>query len=415
MKLINKISLIYILNTVIVFAVGMVAIYLAVEYVVSEQVDGKLVDIAKETAVMIERGAPVENSPLVSVKETSRFEKIRPPFKDTLIYLESEKEYEDFWQYTTIKNIKYKFYRISVRTSLIEKEDLFSTIFLIMAATFALLLIVLFFVNRKSTKKIFNPFYKNLRKLEAFSLHDNKSLEPEESSIEEFKELNNSLMTLSDKALKEYNSLKEFTEDLSHELQTPVAIIKSKLELVLQKEIEDADVVGFLQAAYRNITRLDKLNRSLILLAKLETRELFISGKINLAEKVKKAAEDFSEIAQMKKIKLETTIDTGFEPEINENLLDIILVNLISNAVKHNVEEGEITLDLTGSMLTIKNTGKEPKQKPENYFERFSYDDKLENSLGLGLAITKKICALYNYKIEYTYNKPFHTITLNFK
>lgn len=415
MKLLNKISFLYIINTVVVFSVGFAAIYLAVEYAISSQVNSQLEDTADETASIIESGDSVENSPFIEAEEVNPDVKPTSIFKDTTIYFQDEKIYAEYREFSTVKEINGRNYQITVTTSLIGREDLFSAILIVMASTLALLLIILFFVNRRSTKKIFRPFYENLKELEGFSLQNNKSPQLKESNIEEFKELNNSLTSLSGKALKEYNSLKEFTEDLSHELHTPVAIIKTKLELILQKEIVDEDIISYVKAAYQNITRLDKLNRSLVLLAKLEAKEMFPPDSINLADKVNKAAADFSEIAQMKKINVKTNINSDFMPLINESLLDMVLGNLISNAIKHNIYGGEVLIDLNSSTLVIQNTGNEPKQKPEMYFERFSYDNKTDNSLGLGLAITKKICTAYGFQIDYVYKKPFHIITILLK
>lgn len=412
MKLINKISFLHIINTAAIFIIGLFAVYFAVDLTISSQINSQLKDTVKEVVPKIINGTAQDDAPLLEIKLSERNIFSAPGFRDTSFYFQAEQEYIGYREYSEVRQIGGKFYKIITRTSMIEKDDLFWAILSTMGGIMALLLGVLFWVNRRSTKKILHPFYANLKELENFSLHKNIPLELKDSSIYEFKELNKSLDSLSDKALKEYNSLKEFTGDLSHELQTPVAVIKAKLELVLQKEIKDTEMISFIQSAYQNIVRLDKLNRSLILLAKLETKELFEQEKVNLANRLRKTVEDFSEIAQMKEIKLKIDINSMAEPVINENLLDIVLSNLMSNAIKHNYERGEVSVKLEGNKLTIKNTGKELKQKPESNFERFSYDDKEENSLGLGLAITKKICDLYNYKIEYVYIKPYHIISL---
>ncbi len=414
MKLLNKISFYYIINTAILFVVGLFAIYFSVDWIISERTDGQLRDTSKEVRLQLSKGIRTEYLPLIEIETLAKENNLKPAFADTAIYLEAEKESEIYRQFTVYKKIGEINYRITVRTSLIEKEDLFSAILIILVIILTILLFILFIINRYTARKIFKPFYSNLKNLEIFSLQKNRTPELDDSDIDEFNELKKSLIDLSEKALKEYRSLKEFSEDLSHELQTPVAVIKAKTEMLLQKEFADNETNENLQAIINNTDRLDKLNRSLILLARLETAELFTSQKILLREKISKVAENYSDIAHSKEIILHVNAQSNYETEFNENLIDILLSNLISNSIKHNITGGEIFIELSGSILIIKNYGKEPKQNPENYFKRFSYDEKSQISLGLGLAIAKKICDLYKIRIEYTFEKPFHIVKVNF-
>jgi len=414
MKLLNKISLYYIFNTAILFMVGLFAIYLSVDWIISERSDGQLRDTSKEVTLKLKRGIKAEYPPLIEIIELTSEYSFKPTFKDTTIYLESEKESEIYRQYTVYKKINEKNYKIIVRTSLIEKEDLFSAILIILIIILALLFVILSLINRYTARKIFKPFYNNLKHLDMFSLHKNDSMILDESNIDEFNELKNALTKLSEKALKEYRSLKEFSEDLSHELQTPLAVIKAKAELLQQKEFTDTEISSNLQSIINNADRLDKLNRSLILLTKLETADLFPTQKILLSSRIEKIIDNYSDAINSKEIVLHTNLQSIHEIEFNENLLDILLSNLISNSIKHNIPKGDLFVELKDSVFMIRNNGKEPKQSPLHYFTRFTYDEKSQNSLGLGLAIVKKICDLYRIKIEYTFEKPFHILKINF-
>jgi signal transduction histidine kinase len=414
MKLLNKISFYYIINTAILFVLGLFAIYFSVDWIIADRADKQLKDTSREVRYKLSQGIKIEYSPLIEIETVPYDLHLKSTYKDTLIYFQGKKETEEYRQYTVYKEVNDQNYKITVRASLIEKEDLFSTILFILSAILTILLIVLTIINRYTARKIFKPFYSNLKNLEKFSLQKNTPPVLDDSNIDEFNELKKSLMELSGKALKEYRSLKEFSEDLSHELQTPVAVIKAKTEMLLQKEFQDVETNENLQAIINNTDRLDKLNRSLILLARLEAAELFPSNKILLSDKLTKVAENYTDIANSKEIVFHVNVHSNYESEFNENLIEILLSNLISNSIKHNITGGEIFIEFSDSLLTIKNYGKEPKQNPENYFKRFSYDEKSQHSLGLGLAIAKKICDLYKIKIEYTFEKPFHIIKVNF-
>ena len=414
MKLLNKISYYYIINTAVLFVFGLIAIYLSVNWIIDKKARGQLKDTSKEVALKIQQGIINEYPPLVEIKELNEVIPVKPVFSDTTIYLASEKENEVYRQYKVCKKIGDKYYRIIVRTSLIEKNDLFSAILTILGIILITLLAILFIINRLTARKIFKPFYLNLNKLKMFSLHNNKSLGLDKTDIKEFNELNNALDELSEKAIKEYQSIKEFSEDLSHELQTPVAVIKAKAELLQQEEFEDEETTNNLQSIINNAIKLDKLNKSLVLMSKLESKDFFPSQKILLKARAEKIIENFIDIAQSKNLKLIINLESNSEIYFNDNLFDIMISNLISNAIKHNLNSGEIIIELNNSILSIKNTGKEPKQEPLYYFKRFSYDEKSPNSLGLGLAIIKKICDLHGISIQYLFKNQYHIFIINF-
>ena len=413
MKLLNKISFYYLVNTALLFMLGLLAIYLSVDWIISERTDGQLKDTSKEIRLKLSHGVKIQYPPFVEIVPAKN--KLKAEFKDTTIYLEAERENEEYRQYTAYREINGMYYKIVVRTSLIEKEDLFSAVLIVLAAVLSILLLILFLVNRTTAKKIFRPFYSNLDKLKSFSISKDSGLDLEDSNIDEFRELKGALNILAEKSLKEYRSLKEYSENLSHELQTPVAVIKVKTEMLLQHEFTNKDINDNLQSIINNVDRLDKLNRSLVLLTKLETTDLFPKQKILLSNKLVNILDDFADIALAKDIVIESRINSGYATELNENLLDILLGNLLSNAIKHNVHGGKVFIEMIDSHLTIKNNGKEPKQIPASYFKRFSCDERSPNSLGLGLAITKKICDLYQYKIQYLFENQLHIITIDFK
>ena len=414
MKLLNKISRDYVINTSLLFVVGLFVIYFAVNWVISSRTNEQLRDTTKEVTFQLEHGIKQEYPPLIQIREVN-IPKQENEFKDTTIYSQSEQESIVYRQYIVYKTINGQTYSIVTRTSLIEKEDLFSAILIILVAILSALLLILFFSNRITAKKILLPFEVNLKRLENFSLNRNTNLILEKSDIEEFNNLNKALSELSEKALSEYRSLKEFSEDLSHELQTPVAVIKNKIELLLQEEYRDNSVIDNLQSVYNNIDRLDKLNRVLVLLTRLESKDLFPATKILLDERINRLVNNYGDIAYGRNITTDLDLQHGFEIKFNDNLLDILLSNLFSNSIKHNRDGGKIFIKLSGSELIIKNTGREPKLNLENYFNRFAVEVKSPNSLGLGLSIVKKICDLYGLQIKYIYENPFHEITINFK
>jgi len=245
-------------------------------------------------------------------------------------------------------------------------------------------------------------------------LKDKKHLVLTDNKTKEFTQLNNFLKEMTDKALDEYSSLKEFGENASHELQTPLAIIRTKVELLVESDINDeqAQLLGDIQ---KNIEKLARINQSLTLLSKLENNEYSSSENILFCKATKESLSSFEELIEMKSIELRKNIDKPISVKFHPALADILLNNLISNAIRHNIQEnGIIELTLTEKSLIIKNTGKEPHVPTDQLFQRFKKGNQCDNSIGIGLAIVKQICDLNNIHIAYVYSSGWHTLELKF-
>jgi signal transduction histidine kinase len=275
----------------------------------------------------------------------------------------------------------------------------------------SILLVSNIIINRINFK-IWNPFYKNLDRLKSFSASDKDELQLTKSEIDEFRDLNNSLAELTNRIRNDYRHLKEFSENASHELQTPLSIIKVKIESMIQDENLDRKHLDKIQSIYKMINRLSRLNKSLTLLSKLESIEYEKKSEISLEEFITKKINDFSEIAGANQITIKTNFYSDKIITVNSDLLEILFSNLLSNAIRYNVKSGIIEIDLSGDELVIKNSGNPPKKETQKMFERFEKGEQSEESSGLGLTIVKQICSANKFDIQYTFENPFHIIRI---
>jgi signal transduction histidine kinase len=410
MKLITKISRYYLLNSVLVFIVAFVGIYISLNWILTNEIDERLELKNEEVVRSFNSGGLINNPPYVELSKVDTLFKSSGSITDTIVYIKSEKENEPFHQIVSSLTKDGKYYKLIVRTSLIEKEDLFITLLIIFAVTFGVFTLILFFINRKSAKEIFTPFHNDLENLKNYSVKSGLPVKLSDSKIDEFKELNSALASLSEKAVHEYRALKEFSEDLSHELQTLVAVIKSKLELLLQNsQLDEVSIVN-LHTAYQNLGRLDKLNRSLILLARLENKDLFDSEEISINDLLNRIIDNYRDIAESKKINIISKLNSDTRIKCNLSLFETMVNNLISNSIKHNIENGVVEINLSDNFFLIQNTGEPVKVNTIDLFNRFSGSKNKSDSTGLGLAIVKKICELYEFRIEYEYEEGLHKI-----
>ncbi|MFZ0391989.1 MAG: HAMP domain-containing sensor histidine kinase [Calditrichia bacterium] len=391
------------------------AIYFVLNWTINEELDEQLLTSQREIIGKFQQETQINYPPFIEIKKVPQKLSEKIVLNDTTFFMKEEAESEPYRQAVAYFTSGGNEYKITVRTSLIERKDLLVSLLGIFALAYLLMVGLLFLINRHTAKKILRPFYYNLDQLKMYSVKSGKELALQKSEIEEFSELNAALTELSSKAAMEYNALREFTGDVSHELQTPVSVVKSKLELLLQKEITDEEMIDHIRKAYQNINRLDRLNRSLVLLAKLESRDFFQEEEISPEKILARVLENYAEIAAAKNISISSELDSGRKIPGNEMLLDILFSNLVSNAVKHNLENGRIEMVLEDFIFTVGNTGKRQALNPDVIFSRFTKGNVSGGSSGLGLSIVKKICLLYNYEINYSYRNELHTIMIKFE
>jgi signal transduction histidine kinase len=413
MKLINKISNYFLISAVITFAIFAIMLYVIVEHTINNEVDEQLNNVYQKVLKGLMAGQKADFPPFVEINELTNGT-IDLGYNNVNLQMdkESESEGEPFRQYTAVTEIDGKKFVVTVRISLIEKEDMFFSIFFVTIGAVFLFLIILFLINKFSSQKVLKDFYSTLTKLENFSLADNDKLELDKSKINEFAKLNEVVDKLSEKAKSEYRSLKEFTEESNHELQTPVAVVKSKLEMLLQSENLKQDELSLINTAINNLNKLERINKSILLLNKLDHKNLFEESQINLSEEIKNVISNYSDFIDSKKISLNVSLDGQPLIEVNPGLINILLSNLLSNSIKHNFDGGSISIKLNEAVLLITNTGLKPKDNPEIYFNRFHKSTESKDSIGLGLTIVKKICDLYKINIKYEFSDGLHRVIL---
>ena len=238
--------------------------------------------------------------------------------------------------------------------------------------------------------------------------HTKKPLNLSPTKITEFEELNRSVTQMTDKVSSEYQTLKTFTDNASHEIQTPLAIIRSKLDLLIQSSHEDQ--VDQLQAIYDATGRITKLNQTLLLLAKIDNDQYKKPEVVNLKILLEKKFQQFEELIKGKNIKLIYNLD-DINININRELAELLFNNLLSNAIQHNYTAGTIDCRLETDIFSIANTGPALTFESAAIFDRFQKGNHSDGS-GLGLAVAKQICDASNLTIYHTYTNNTHKLVL---
>ena len=328
-------------------------------------------------------------------------------------YDKSEGESELFRKLEFLVTANGNNYIAEVKKSQQETEDIIRMILMITFMVIIFLLLVLFIANRFLLAKLWKPFNHTLEQLKHFNLSSKNEIALQPTDINEFEELNKTVLSMTQKVSKDYELLKNFTENASHEIQTPLAIIKNKIELLSQSENLDETQVNVIQSINDAASRLSKLNQSLLLLAKIENRQFENTEKVNFSFTLTRCVENFEELATIKKISVVKNISENVFIELNESLAEILISNIIINAIKHNYQNGNIRIELDANALTVSNTGDEPHENTSGLFERFKKESSSGDSLGLGLAIVKTICDTYRFSVSYKFENGLHVVKIS--
>ncbi|WP_245668142.1 sensor histidine kinase [Flagellimonas zhangzhouensis] len=347
---------------------------------------------------------PIIESKKVDFPQSSKF-------SDTLIYDSKKQQSALFRQLSETKLINGQYYKITVRDMLIDTEEIIMTIVFTFLLIILLVFIFLFYLNKSHNAKLWMPFFSSLEKLKKFSLTSNETMVFEESEIVEFEELNKEVLILTKKVQADYQNLKQFTEDVSHEMQTPLAIIGTKIESFLNEATIKNKEFLQLSSLKNDINRLKQLNKKLVLLTKLDNEQFSNIETIDVNEELDELVLNFRELS---------LTQICYEPvdkiviEADRHLIHILLNNLMTNAIKYCIEEGSISLITKTNSLIVSNTGKQAIVNPEKLFNRFYRENKQFKSTGLGLAIVKKICERYDYDLTYYFESNSHHFKIGF-
>jgi len=409
----NRISIII---AITILAMASVIYYITISYFAAKLLDRNLTEEAGEVALYVYNNQRLPK-PHDFDEDHASFvpigaQYVATYFTDTPFYNRESKTVEEGRAIVTTITLNKQNYKLTIVESQEETEDMVEVVGLTTAALCVLLIAALFFANRYIFNRIWQPFYALLGRLRAFSVADEKKLDAQTSKIDEFKELQAAFDTMQLTVKKDYEILKTFTENASHEMMTPIAVITSKLDTLIQDDSLTADQFELLHQLYTATGKMAKLNQALLLLVKIDNQLITDTGVINLQQILLNKFAQFNDIFNTKKITVKHNL-TARSITANTYLVDILLNNLLNNAIRHNISNGQINVTLNETMLVFENTGQPGALEDDKIFERFAKGKSSEGT-GLGLTIARNICSNYGFKLKYDFERSMHRFTVLF-
>lgn len=424
--LLSKTTKPFIIYVLIILVISIPVYYFVVDAIWKGELDEHNTTIAEKTAYefnhlklsdeelkksvalwnQIQPGTDIEKLPLNDVQKDSFFTIEKP--KTFVSKPETER-------YRCLKKVVYinkKPFLFTVETNIEESHETVAAIASITVIFFIIIVFGLLFLNKKLSTSVWKPFRNTLDYLKTFNLNHQTKIEFDSTDITEFEELNQSLTKLIAHNISAFKTQKEFTENASHELQTPLAILKNKLDLLLQDKDLTEKQYQIAEEMNKALTRSSRINKNLLLLAKINNSQFDNSEIIQLNELLHQSLEILQEHFEQKNISVNKHISSDIKVNGNSSLTEVLINNLILNAIRHTPFGGTISVKLTDSVFEVANSGIE-KLNTDLLFKRFSKLSTDNNGSGLGLAIIKEICTFQNWTVDYRFENNMHIFSIN--
>lgn len=303
------------------------------------------------------------------------------------------------------------YYELKVAMPTFEKEDLVRTILFWIILLYFTLLITLIGVTTWIFHRSMKPLYDLLQWLDHFTPGKPGSPVPDNTNITEFHKLNQAVQEAADRSLVLFEQQKQFIGNASHELQTPLAILGNRIEWLLDNTEPNEKQVEELFKMQRSLNHIVRLNKTLLLLTKIENGQFPESSPVDIAALIGEQAPLYNEIYESRHIDCHLDLPDHFVVSMNDSLASTLVTNLLKNAYVHTEPGHRIDISLHNGTLTIANDGDTPLDAA-HIFDRFYQGHKKEDSTGLGLALVKAVCRYYNLHIEYRHANGRHYFTV---
>ena len=418
MKLISKTLIYYLLVSLPLLVIAGLLSYFLIKTELRDGTDETLAS-EKTHAEKLIRSINVLNPIYLSIDSLSTIKlssgsKLKSGYADTLVFNAEEGENISARILRSYYSFNGRTFQITLLKTTMEEEELLESILATFTMVLGFLILSFVIVNWLLSKTLWKPFYITLSKLKKYDIKSHEQRHFSSENTIEFNQLNEALSKMTDKIYLDYIQQKEFTENASHEMQTPLAVIKANLSLLMQSPHLKEEEMNQLQTIENTVKKLSSLNKALILLSKIENNQFVDSETVSIKALVSRVTDNFAEVIQSKSISLDIESSEDILVKMNPALAEILFTNLLQNAIRHNKGEGKIVIAIKDNQLEISNTGEPLNIPEEEMFIRFKKNDASKESLGLGLSIVNGIAKFYGFKVHYSFADSLHRFEVFF-
>jgi signal transduction histidine kinase len=415
MRLLTRNALVLLTVTVVVFFLGGFVFYDQLNKIMDEEaVEALLLKKQHvEEYIQTENELPEHIFFEDEIQFDSTSAMVTPTISELKIFIEEEDDSIPFKQLQFGVQVAQMKYCCTIRKSLFESDDIIETILISLSMIVVVLIVIFVGINYLFSKMMWKPFFGIMKGLNEYEVDKHQVLKATKSGTSEFDTMGATIESMTLKISNDFNSLKSFTENASHELQTPLATIKNKIELMLQSESLPPQDVQQIMEISRQVSRLSKINKALLLLSKIENKQYLGKSEIDLSVVVNEKINQYQDLIAMKDLTYCASIENS-QILIHPDLAEVLVSNLLMNAIKYCPEHGELQVSCDQNRLEIANTGSKLISDETQIFMRFYKENTNEDSTGLGLAIVKQIALANGHEVKYSYQNNMHVFCYAF-
>lgn len=420
MKLTTKTIFYYLLISIPLIVISITLSFFIIQKEVKEATDEALYTEKNKATQLIQALKPAHTL-YISPDSLSFIQPLSHPtcdtnkWIDTLIFNPIEKEKVPARQYVSYFQYHSRYYLIVLTKLAFEDEELLEALWITFGLIIFFLVMSLIVSHYLLSKYLWKPFYDTLHQLQHYNIRSHSSIHLPNTNILEFQHLNKVLYQMIEKIHQDYYQQKEFIENASHEMQTPISVLKTNVNLLLQSPHLREQEMLYLQSIDNTIQKLSSLLKSLLLLSKIENQQFSDTTQISILQLIKQLISFYEPIIQLRKITVHIICQQDTILNMNATLSEVMMQNLLQNAIKYNIPNGKILIDITEQEFRIANTGEPLNIPKKDIFKRFQKGHTQSDSHGLGLAIVQSIVNLYGFQITYQYQNAMHQFIIQFQ
>ena len=421
MKLISHVTLRLSVAVTLILSVWAVLFYMAMIDEINDEVDDSLEDYSETIIICALSGEQLpskdngSNNQYYLVRVDGHYAMTHPSieYADEMVYIEEKRETEPARILRTIfENEAGEYFQLVVMTPTIEKRDVIHSILIWTSLLYATLLVIIIVLNIYVFYRSMQPLYRLLDWFRHYRVGQKNEPLPNRNTITEFRTLYDAANLYAARNEQLFEQQKRFIGNASHELQTPLAICRNRLEMLMEDEDITERQLEELAKTHQTLEHITKLNKSLLLLSKIENEQFADVRPVCFNHIVRRYLDDYCEVYEYRDIAVSVREEARLTFVLNETLAVTLVTNLLKNAFVHNTDGGRLVITLTADTFCISNTGVRHPLDRTKIFERFYKGSKQEGSTGLGLSIVAGICKLSGLEVHYEYRDEMHHFSI---
>ncbi len=414
------------LAILVLMAIWSVVFFYSMLFAIKDSIDEELENhkrlIIERTlgdSLIVEKPDFDENLYTIHIIDKSEALSFKDQYSDTEILMQDADdavpELEPVRMLTTVFKNGDEYFQLSIVNPIVEQDDLSKALLWNVVGLYILVLLSIIVVNKIVLKKLWTPFYQFLWQLKNYRIGKSEPLLLSNTSIKEFVDLQQAVDVMNRHSLTAYIRQKEFIENASHELQTPLAIACNKLELLFESDDLTTGQAQKLTETYEILQRLTKLNKSLLLLSQIENQQFSSISEICLNDLIRSCLSELNDFVEYKHISVVILKNERLTVNMDSLHAETLVSNLIRNSILHNTANGAIEIFIEANKLIVCNTGASVPLNKELIFSRFHKESGFVSGSGLGLAIAKAIATLYKADLQYHFEGNKHCFSVFFQ